>query len=111
MSSTSTVFTPAAGARSRRWAAILTALLSGADLTVADAAWAMDEILSGAASSARIAAFATALRAKGETRPAVRGLVGAVRAHGTPLIVPGRIVDIAGTGGAGGANISTIAAI
>ena len=49
------------------WPDVLAGLVKGADLTAEQTAWAMGEILSGAATPVQIAGFAVALRAKGET--------------------------------------------
>lgn len=61
----------------------------------------------------RSPAFAVALRAKGETVTEVSGLVRAMYEHATTIHVPGRTVDIVGTGGdmAKTVNISTMSAI
>ncbi|MDQ6934204.1 MAG: anthranilate phosphoribosyltransferase [Actinomycetota bacterium] len=95
------------------WPEVLTGLISGTDLSGAQTAWAMEEILSGEATPAQIAGFAVALRAKGETIEEVQGLVEAMYAHATPLSVPGRVLDVVGTGGdrSFSVNISTMAAI
>jgi anthranilate phosphoribosyltransferase len=97
----------------RSWAAILSMLLDGRDLTGVDTAWAMGRVVRGEATSAQIAGFLTALRAKGETASEVCGLVNALHGYATKVIVPGATVDIAGTGGdrTGTVNISTMAAI
>lgn len=73
----------------------------------------MGEILSGEATPAQIAGFAVALRAKGETIDEVSGLVAAMYAVSTPISVPGRLLDVVGTGGdrSMSVNISTMAAI
>ena len=73
----------------------------------------MGEILSGEATPAQIAGFAVALRAKGETVDEMEGLVEAMYAAATPLEVPGRVLDVVGTGGdrSFSVNISTMAAI
>ena len=73
----------------------------------------MNEIMEGAATSAQIAGFAIALRAKGETSTEVDGLARAMLDHATPIHVPGRVVDLVGTGadGAHTVNISTMAAV
>ena len=54
-----------------------------------------------------------ALRSKGETIEELEGLVEAMYAHVTPFHVPGRVLDIVGTGGdrSMSVNISTMAAI
>jgi anthranilate phosphoribosyltransferase len=95
------------------WAAILSRLLDRRDITGAETAWAMSQIVAGEATAAQVAGFATALRAKGETAAEVGGLVAALRASAAPVAIAGTTVDIAGTGGdgTGAANISTVAAI
>ncbi|MGW7055399.1 anthranilate phosphoribosyltransferase [Streptomyces sp. NPDC054887] len=95
------------------WPGVLNALLRGEDLSADDTAWAMDRIMSGEATDAQIAGFAVALRAKGETVGEVTGLVRAMYAHANTIEVPGRTVDIVGTGGdlAKTVNISTMSAI
>src|SRR5690606_40005307 len=57
---------------SPRWPSVLTTLLSGDDLSVAEATWAMEQVISGEASSAQIAGFLVALRAKGESVNEIR---------------------------------------
>ena len=95
------------------WPEVLGALVAGSDLSAEQAAWAMGELLSGEATPAQIAGFAVALRAKGETIDEVLGLVDAMYAVATPLAIPGRLLDIVGTGGdrSMSVNISTMAAI
>lgn len=95
------------------WPAVLTGLLTGEDLSAERAAWAMDEVMTGRATQAQIAAFAVALRAKGETATEVRGLADSMLDHAHRLVVPRRAVDIVGTGGdrANTVNISTMAAV
>ena len=51
-------------------------------------AWAMGEVLAGAATPAQIAGFAVALRAKGETIDEVTGLLDAMYAVATPARDP-----------------------
>ncbi|GEP33008.1 anthranilate phosphoribosyltransferase 1 [Nocardioides szechwanensis] len=95
------------------WPDVLSALVAGSDLSSEQATWAMGEILSGEATPAQIAGFAVALRAKGETIDEVTGLVDAMYARRTPISVPGRLLDVVGTGGdrSMSVNISTMAAI
>ncbi|GAA4237568.1 anthranilate phosphoribosyltransferase [Streptosporangium album] len=95
------------------WPALLTALIAGEHLTADETAWAMNEIMSGSATSAQIAGFAVALRAKGETVAEVTGLARTMLERATPLSVEGPIVDVVGTGGdrAHTVNVSTMAAI
>ena len=73
----------------------------------------MGEILSGEATPAQIAGFAVSLRAKGETVEEITGLVAAMYEKATPIQVPGRLLDVVGTGGdrSMSVNISTMAAI
>ncbi|MET0998866.1 MAG: anthranilate phosphoribosyltransferase [Marmoricola sp.] len=95
------------------WPEVLGSLVAGTDLTSAQTAWAMGEILSGQATPVQIAGFAVALRSKGETVDELQGLVDAMYEHATPLVVPGRVLDVVGTGGdrSFSVNISTKAAI
>jgi anthranilate phosphoribosyltransferase len=101
----------------RTWPNLLAALLRAEELSTPDTAWAMGEIMSGTATPAQIAGFATALRAKGETPGEVAGLVEAMLSHAArvPLSEAERAaaVDVVGTGGdrAHTVNISTMAAI
>ncbi len=69
--------------------------------------------MSGAATSAQLAAFAVLLRAKGETAAELGALVATMLAHAAPLTIEGPAVDVVGTGGdrAQTVNISTMAAI
>ncbi len=99
------------GARS--WPALLSTLLAGENLDAADTGWVMDTIMAGEATSAQLAGFAVALRAKGETAVEVAGLVDSMLSHAVRVTVPGRAVDIVGTGGdrANTVNISTMAAV
>ena len=94
------------------WPAVIGRLMGGADLTSEEAALALDEVLSGAASPAQLAAFVTALRMKGETVEEMAGMVRSMLAHAEPLTVPGELVDTCGTGGdrSRSINVSTIAA-
>ncbi len=95
------------------WPEVLGSLISRADLSSEQTAWAMGQILAGEASPAQIAGFAVALRAKGETIDEMEGLVAAMYAAATPLTVEGRTLDVVGTGGdrSFSVNISTMAAI
>ncbi len=95
------------------WPTVLGRLLDGSDLERDDTAWVMDRVMSGEATPAQIAAFAVALRAKGETAAEVTGLVTSMLAHANRLTVDRRAVDIVGTGGdrANTVNISTMAAV
>jgi len=95
------------------WPGILSALLDGEDLSVAEATWAMEQIMTGDASPAQIGGFLVALRAKGETVDEIVGFRDAVLAHALPLDVPSMALDIVGTGGDrfGTVNVSSMASI
>jgi anthranilate phosphoribosyltransferase len=95
------------------WPALIGALIKGQTLTAQEAEWAMSEIMEGAATPAQIAGFAVALRMKGETASEVSGLAQAMLEHAAPLDIPGRLVDLVGTGGdrARTVNISTMGTI
>lgn len=95
------------------WPEVLSALVAGRDLSAEQTAWAMGEVLAGAATPVQVAGFAVALRAKGETIEEVSGLVDSMYAVATPLSIPGRLLDVVGTGGdrSMSVNISTMAAI
>jgi len=95
------------------WPAVLGALIRGEHLAADEAAWAMNEIMEGAATPAQIAGFGVALRIKGETAVEVTGLAEAMLDHATPISIPGPTVDLVGTGGDGArtVNISTMGTI
>ena len=95
------------------WPALIGALIKGEHLAADETAWAMNEIMEGAATPAQIAGFGVALRIKGETAGEVTGLAQSMLDHATPLTIPGRTVDLVGTGGDGArtVNISTMGTI
>ncbi len=95
------------------WAALLTALLARQDLSEGAVGWAMGEIMAGEASAAQVAAFAIALRAKGETVSEIDAFVDVMLSNAQPVRMPGPVVDVVGTGGdrAHTVNISTMAAL
>ncbi len=95
------------------WPELLTALIARHDIGGDATAWAMDEIMAGAATPAQLSAFAVLLRAKGETPDELGGLVQGMLAHAVPVKVGGPAVDVVGTGGdrAQTVNISTMAAL
>ena len=95
------------------WPSVLLRLTAGEDLTEADAAWAMDQVMSGTATSAQIAGFVVALRAKGETAAEIGGMARSMIEHARLVDIDVRAVDIGGTGGdrKGSVNISTMAAL
>src|SRR5690606_38659737 len=95
------------------WPGILTRLIRGDDLDRATAAWAKDSVVGGVATTAQIAGFVTALRAKGESVDELAGFVDALLDQARTVPVAGPTVDIAGTGGdgTGAVNVSTLAAV
>ncbi|WDZ84434.1 anthranilate phosphoribosyltransferase [Micromonospora cathayae] len=101
----------------RTWPHLLAALLRGEELPTADTAWAMGEIMAGAATPVQIATFAVGLRAKGETPTELAGLVEAMLGSAVPVTLPEQTrataLDVVGTGGdlAHTVNISTMAAL
>ncbi len=94
------------------WAPVLSKLIDGADLDVAEAQAAMGEVMAGRATPAQTAAFIVALRAKGETAEEMTGLARAMLDAAITVDVGETVVDTAGTGGDGSGtfNISTTAA-
>jgi len=103
--------------REHTWPQLISALLRSEELSSGDTTWAMDEIMSGSASPVQIAAFAVALRAKGETPAEVGGLVDSMLSNAVRVrldeAVRADAVDVVGTGGdqAHTVNISTMAAL
>jgi anthranilate phosphoribosyltransferase len=95
------------------WPHLITSLLGGADLSRDEAAWAMEQVMTGEASSAQLAGFLVALRGKGETVEELAGLAETMLRHAVRIDVPGPAVDVVGTGGDRhhSVNISTMAAL
>ncbi|UJP12822.2 anthranilate phosphoribosyltransferase [Microbacterium elymi] len=95
------------------WPELLTTLLKGSDLSVAEATWAMRQVMSGSATPSQLAGFLVALRAKGETVDEIVGFRDAILEAAVPLPVDADVLDIVGTGGdrVGTVNISTMAAV
>lgn len=95
------------------WSGLLSGLITGADLSQAEAAWAMDQVMTGEVSPVQLGGFLVALRAKGETVEELAGLTESMVRHATRIDVPGPSVDIVGTGGdrAHTVNISTMASV
>ena len=92
---------------------LLSRLVEHDDLTTEETAAVMDLVLTDNASPVVMAAFLAALRVKRETPEEVAGLANAMLAHAIRIEVPGRTVDIVGTGGDGfnTVNVSTMAAL
>ncbi|WP_344070094.1 anthranilate phosphoribosyltransferase [Microbacterium sediminicola] len=95
------------------WPEILTALLGGNDLSVAESTWSMRQIMSGDATRSQLAGFLIALRAKGETVDELVGFRDAILEAALPLPVSAQVLDIVGTGGDRHrtVNISSMASI
>jgi anthranilate phosphoribosyltransferase len=91
-------------------------LTTGSELFPGEAAWAMDQIMAGAATPAQIAAFGVSMKMKRPTAAEVRELADTMLAYAlrVPTDVIGTdTVDVVGTGGDGAntVNLSTMAAI
>jgi len=88
-------------------------IAAGADLSMAEAAKVMSEIMQGEATPAQLGAFITALRMKGETAAEIAGCARIMRENAI-RVRPQRadLVDTCGTGGDGSGtfNISTTVA-
>ncbi|MBH0083582.1 anthranilate phosphoribosyltransferase [Salinibacterium sp. SWN167] len=96
------------------WPEILTTLVSGTDLSISQAEWAMKSVMNGEATSAQLAAMLIALRIKGETVDEIVGFRDAALASAVPLPVDPMALDIVGTGGdpyGAVLNISSVASI
>lgn len=98
------------------WPQVLGRLTTGVELVHGQAAWAMDQIMTGAATPAQIAAFGVSMKMKGPTAAEVRELADTML--GFARRVPtGEIgtdtVDVVGTSGdrSNTVNLSTMAAI
>lgn len=92
---------------------LLSRLVEHEDLTAEETADVMNSVLTDTASPVAMGAFLAALRVKRETPTEVAGLAKAMLDHAIRFEVPGRSVDIVGTGGDGAhtVNISTMASI
>jgi anthranilate phosphoribosyltransferase len=84
------------------------------DLTAAEAAEAMDEIVEGRAAPAQVSGLLVGLAMKGERPAEIVGLARSMRSRAVAIAAPaGGTVDLCGTGGdsAGTFNISSVASI
>ena len=83
------------------------------DLSMEEMQAVMQQIMTGGASDAQIAAFLVALRMKGETVDEITAAASVMRELATPVALPElrHLVDIVGTGGDGANlfNVSTAA--
>src|SRR5437764_14322951 len=91
----------------------LAQLVLGHDLSREQANAAMRSLVDGEATPSQIAAFAIALRMKGETPDEIAGLAEVMREAATRVHAGDAVVDVVGTGGDGGGtfNISTVSAL
>lgn len=93
----------------------LSLLLAGKYLSVAQAAEAVEQIMSGQATPAQIGALLAMLEMRGPSVEELTGAAQVMRRKATPVLVPDGLtaIDIVGTGGNHGGtfNISTAAAI
>jgi anthranilate phosphoribosyltransferase len=104
---------PAPAGGTPTWPRLLNRLLAREDLSSADTAWAMNEIMAGEATPVQVAAFVVALRAKGESPAEVAGMAATMVERATRVELPMACVDVVGTGGDGAhtVNISSMAAV
>lgn len=88
-------------------------LVQGIDLSEAEMAECMKEIMEGKTTDAQIGAFLTALRIKGETVEEITGAARIMRDKAATIKAPEGVLDTCGTGGdmSHTFNISTAAAI
>ncbi|MFT4085289.1 MAG: anthranilate phosphoribosyltransferase [Nocardioides sp.] len=95
------------------WPEVLSTLVAGTDLSAAQTAWATGEIADGNASPAQVAGFVVGLRVKGETSAELTALADTMLSRAVPIEVPGRLLDVVGTGGdrSFSVNISSMSAI
>jgi anthranilate phosphoribosyltransferase len=87
--------------------------VAGQDLSEADAAATMAEIMSGEATPSQMAALLVALRIKGESVDEITGMVRVMREKALRLDLEGDVLDVVSTGGGSfdPFNISTAAAL
>ncbi len=90
----------------------ISAAVASRNLTEEAAARVMEEIMSGEATDAQLAAFLTALRLKGETVEEIAGMARVMREKACRIAFDGALLDTCGTGGDGSGtfNVSTAAA-
>ena len=96
------------------WPDLFATLAARQDLSTEQTSWAMSEIMSGAASTPKIAAFLLgAARPRASPSTSSRALADTMLAHAVRIEVPGRTLDIVGTGGdrSHTVNISTMSAL
>jgi anthranilate phosphoribosyltransferase len=91
----------------------ISAVVAGKDLTEAEAAAVMEELMSETATPSQAAALLVALRLKGETVDEIAGMVRVMREKALKVEVSGDVLDVVSTGGGSfdPFNISTAAAL
>jgi anthranilate phosphoribosyltransferase len=107
---------PTVPADNTTWPKILGRLTTGQALERGQAAWAMDQIMSGAATPAQIAGFGVSMKMKRPTPGEVTELAEVMLSHARRVptdVIGNDTVDVVGTGGDGAntVNLSTMAAI
>lgn len=100
-------------AQTYTWPQVLGRITDGIDLSVDEAAWAMNEIMTDSATGAQIAAFGVGVKMKGAAPAELLGLSAAMLAHAVPVEVTRPAIDVVGTGGdrSHTVNISTMTSI
>ncbi|GAC55838.1 anthranilate phosphoribosyltransferase [Gordonia hirsuta DSM 44140 = NBRC 16056] len=95
------------------WPQIIGKVTDGFDLSVEEAAWAMSEIMSDAATGAQIAAFGVGVKMKGAAPAELRGLAETMLTLANRVETDVTAIDIVGTGGdrSHTVNISTMTSI
>ncbi len=91
----------------------ISTVVAGEDLTEAEAAAVMEELMSETATPSQAAALLVALRLKGETVDEIAGMVRVMREKALKVDVSGDVLDVVSTGGGSfdPFNISTAAAL
>jgi anthranilate phosphoribosyltransferase len=107
---------PSAPASEPTWPQILGRLTTNQHLLSGQAAWAMDQIMSGKATPAQIAGFAVSMKMKRPTSAEVNELANVMLRHARRVpteTIGNNTVDVVGTGGdaSNTVNLSTMAAI
>ena len=95
------------------WPTVLSAVSNQQHLTQEQAAWAMEEMMSGIATDAQIGGFLMGLSTKGETVEELLGLADAMLDEAVAVDLPSDVLDIVGTGGdrLGTVNLSTMSSL
>ena len=96
-----------------QWSSVISALVTGQDLSRSEAKHVVTAMLAGRATDAQIGAYLIGLAAKGETTDEILGMRDAMFEVSTPLDLPEGTIDIVGVGGSprrrvAAFNVSTI---